>query len=279
MTDPILNIHPSKDKRDWVYPRSLPNADRINFSKSRKFTTPEVRHQGSIGSCVGHSGRVVLGECSEYRHIQLSPMCIYKIAQKYDKKEGEAYEGTSVSGACKGLLKYGVCTEDLWAYGEDSGKSPECDIDANTRRIKSYYRISIKRVKEVQDILEKQCLWLSLNTHEYLLNIPKHGFIDKTKYLKSKHIGGHGMALIGYIYIGDTLYWELQNSWGINWGTNGYCYIPHSLLVKIIHGDAYVLVTKAMHDLELKRKQKEWESKSWIEKIIFLVQKFMKDRL
>lgn len=268
----IFNAKPTKDPRDWKYPKISSRNFTPKEYKSRKLTTPDVSYQGSIGACVGHSGRVVLGEVKEYRSNDLSPMCIYKTAQKYDYKEGEDYEGTSISGACKGLMKYGACIEALWPYGSVSGKIPECDEDASTRKIKSYYRISIKRIKEVQKILDFKCLWLSVNTHKYLLNIPKHGYIDADKYLKSEKIGGHAMALIGYIYDenGD-LYWEFQNSWGTGWGSGGYCFIPHKLLVKIIHGDAYVLITGSEHALELKKRKEEWDRKSWFQKLISIV--------
>jgi C1A family cysteine protease len=35
----------------------------------------------------------------------------------------------------------------------------------------------------------------------------------------------HAMVIVGWKQIGGFTYWKVQNSWGPDWGDNGYCYI------------------------------------------------------
>ena len=41
-------------------------------------------------------------------------------------------------------------------------------------------------------------------------------------------MGGHGLAVAGYDDSKQTFI--VRNSWGVNWGLSGYCYIPYAYL-------------------------------------------------
>ena len=42
-------------------------------------------------------------------------------------------------------------------------------------------------------------------------------------------MGGHAIAAVGYD--DDKEYFIVRNSWGTEWGDNGYCYIPYTYLL------------------------------------------------
>ena len=78
-----LNVQETPiDERDWVASESPTGADDLDLKEfSRRDLTPSVKHQGSIGSCVGHSGRVVYGSAEEFKDKEPSAMWIYKKRQ------------------------------------------------------------------------------------------------------------------------------------------------------------------------------------------------------
>ena len=54
-------------------------------------------------------------------------------------------------------------------------------------------------------------------------------------------LGSHAMVIVGWTKIGNSEYYVVQNSWGSEWGDNGYCYIKTGLS---IISDMYTSVDK-----------------------------------
>ena len=107
----ILSVPESKpDERDWLH-------EHVKFTSpelkefSRRDLTPKVLDQGSIGSCVGHSGRVLLSSSELFQVEESSPMWIYKKGKEHDVFAGEDYSGTTIRGAAKAVQKEGCCFE------------------------------------------------------------------------------------------------------------------------------------------------------------------------
>ena len=42
------------------------------------------------------------------------------------------------------------------------------------------------------------------------------------KHVSGSSLGGHAVVIIGYGVSNGTKYWICQNSWGANWGENGF---------------------------------------------------------
>ena len=42
------------------------------------------------------------------------------------------------------------------------------------------------------------------------------------QYTSGKYLGGHSVVIIGWGIENGIKYWIVQNSWGENWGENGY---------------------------------------------------------
>lgn len=38
--------------------------------------------------------------------------------------------------------------------------------------------------------------------------------------------GGHAVTITGWSYINNKFHWRLLNSWGNDWGDNGYAWLP-----------------------------------------------------
>ncbi|MCH9718098.1 MAG: hypothetical protein K0U52_13595 [Gammaproteobacteria bacterium] len=54
--------------------------------------------------------------------------------------------------------------------------------------------------------------------------------MDGNEYTKDFKEGGHNLIIFGYGHAGDgTPYWDVQNSWGSNWGVSGRCKIQRGV--------------------------------------------------
>lgn len=167
-------------------------------------------------------------------------MCIYKGGKRFDSFTGEAYSGTTIIGALEALKSEGCCSEALWPYEgkEDCQPLDErlAKIDSGNRKLSQYRQIQITDTDTMRTVLMEDPLWMAFSVCESFFKTDKTGVVKEEGYLESKNVGGHAVAIIGWKFIGDKLYWECQNSWGSGFGDNGFFFIPHSLLSKICLG-------------------------------------------
>ena len=229
----ILNVsdYPA-DPRDWVHSPDKNEVDPIDLKEfSRRKLCPKVANQGSIGSCVGHSGRVLLGSSNTFQEEEPSPMWIYKTAKKYDAWAGEDYSGTSIRGAANALINEGCCFERFWPYVSNELTEPKdgAKKDALSKKINSYHVIPVIETDHIKRMLFKKPMWYAFKVRDYFFSIGYDGVIDNEKYLNSSAAGGHAVCLVGWRHIGGKLYWEFQNSWGFFFGNNGYFFMEDSL--------------------------------------------------
>lgn len=235
----ILNVPETPvDERDWLFSEDMlvGNQSVSNKEFSRKNLTPSVKNQGKIGSCVGHSGRVVYGDTPEFKAKEPSAMWIYKKGKENDPFPGEDYSGTTIKGACRGLVIEGCCEEEYWPYrdNENTQMLEGAQQNASKYKIESYHVVLKSNHNLIKKALLQESLWTSINVHEALYYTPSNGIVDSEKYLKSKPIGGHAIAMTGWKIIDGDLYWEFQNSWGKWFGKRGFFYLESSLYEKIL---------------------------------------------
>jgi hypothetical protein len=256
------------DENDWQLKQEMvANNDRINAKEfSRRDLTPEVKNQGRIGSCVGHSGRVVYGDTLDFEGKEPSAMWIYKKGKIHDPFPGEDYSGTTIKGACRGLIKEGCCEEKFWPYAdsEDAQMLEGAAENAAQYKINAYYTIPKQDHDLIKKALLQETLWTSFRVHRHFYYTPKSGIVDGEKYLASDNVGGHAVAMTGWKVIDGSLYWEFQNSWGTRFGDRGFFYLESSLYEQIIinnYGPVYI-ETKTEGDLaEKERREKEAEER------------------
>ena len=258
------------DERDWeLKEEMIANSENINLQEfSRRYLTPPVKNQGGIGSCVGHSGRVVYGDTLDFDGKEPSAMWIYKKGKIHDPFPGEDYSGTTIKGACRGLIKEGCCEEKFWPYldDEDAPMLEGAAENAAQHKIDSYYVIPKQNHDLIKKTLLQETLWTSIKVNYEFYYTPKSGIVNTEKYLASSSAGGHAIAMTGWKIIDGELYWEFQNSWGKSFGNDGFFYLESSLYEQILinnNGPIY-LNTKAeanAEELERKRKQAEERQK------------------
>lgn len=264
------------DERDWELKQEMiKNSEGVNAQEfTRRYLTPNVKNQGSIGSCVGHSGRVVFGDTLDFEGKEPSAMWIYKKGKIHDPFPGEDYSGTTIKGACRALIKEGCCEEKFWPYqgSENTEMLEGASENAIKHKIDSYYIIPKQNHDLIKKTLLKETLWTSFRVHGEFYKTPISGIVDSEKYLASSFAGGHAVAMTGWKIIDGNLYWEFQNSWGLLFGNLGFFYLKSSLYEEILinnNGPIYIH-TKLELELDEKyediRKRKEQEKKDRREK-------------
>lgn len=182
--------------------------------------------QGKEGACVGFAFTHEL-LCTPVRvkdwHLldgNYARTNVYWEAQKIDPWDGGAYpgaspfyEGTSILAGAKILQKTGYLQEYRWAFGEE-------DLG-----------LAISHLGPAV---------IGVNWYEGMFRPNKNFYIQPSGRL----MGGHAIMVCGFNP--EKNYYRLWNSWGKDWGRNGWCYITRDDMARLLNegGDACIPVKR-----------------------------------
>ncbi|GAB63426.1 MAG: peptidase C1 [Candidatus Jettenia sp.] len=225
----ILDARPDTlDFRDKMYVATLMEVPiHIDLSDYRLWQVP-ILDQGNEGACTGFGLATVANYLLRKRRVMpddmsVSPRMFYEMAKRYDEWPGEDYEGSSARGAMKGWHKHGVCAETIWPYDtrqSDQHLNDERVSDASRRPLGAYYRVNHKDLVAMHTVLaEVGILYATAVVHEGWNMIDADGIIPPDDTI----LGGHAFAIVAY----DGRGFWIQNSWGVNWGREGFALITY----------------------------------------------------
>jgi hypothetical protein len=156
---------------------------------------------------------------------------LYAMARRYDEFPGDADVGSSLRGAFKGWYYHGVCSETTWpsevkAENRDLDE-PEFVAECRRTPLGAYYRVNARRVDDMQSaITELNAIAASAAVHDGWLKPQREGSGASAMHVirpGDRPVGGHAFLIAGYNDVGFLV----QNSWGTEWGKNGYATLPY----------------------------------------------------
>lgn len=227
-TPRVLNARPDGiDFRDQMYVPTLVEVPMRRYLADFRAAQGPILDQGREGACTGYGLAAVAHYLLRVRKIDpdttpVSPRMLYAIARRYDEWAGEDYEGSSCRGAMKGWYKHGVCADDIWKTGSSAPQvlDHETAIDAVRRPLGAYFRVNHKSLVAMHAaITEVGILYASANVHTGWEKVRQDGYIR----LEEGLLGGHAFAIVAYDEDG---FW-IQNSWGVDWGFEGFAHISY----------------------------------------------------
>lgn len=241
------------DYRDRLYnpplkslPASYPSLKLLSKFLPAYHETSKILDQGREGACTGYGLAAVINYITWERWLvgndfepdptdsppHVSALMLYDMARVYDEWEGEEYSGSSCRGAMKGWHKHGVCAEEFWRRESNSKARPDAGWrgDAIKRPLGAYYRVDAHSLADMQAaIFEVGAVYSSARVHTgWLLDrgyrtvkIGDHK-LPMIKF-EDEMTGGHAFAIVGFNEHGFII----QNSWGVDWGLNGFALLTY----------------------------------------------------
>lgn len=226
----VLDARPDTvDFRDKMFePTLIEVPPHIPLEIYRSLNVP-VLDQGSEGACTGFGLATVANYLLSRRKVQPDPTPVsarmfYEMARRYDEWPGENYSGSSARGAMKGWHKHGVCSEEQWKYKapgtQPGGLTMARTTDALRRPLGAYLRVNHQDLVAMHSALaEVGILYATGVVHEGWEQIQADGSIP----FSSQQTGGHAFAIVAY----DAKGFWIQNSWGTDWGQEGFARISY----------------------------------------------------
>lgn len=214
------------DKRDLYL--KVARFRRLPRKVDLRWRCSAIENQGAIGSCSAQAFVAVmeyLDRKDDDNYVDLSRLFVYYNTRE-DKKEDT---GGYLRDGIKALAKYGACDERVWPYLPykfATEPSEEAYEDGKKRRISEYRRIDkLKGVKQsLADgfpVVFGFTVYQSFESEE----VARTGIMTMPP-LNDIPVGGHAVVAVGYD--DDKQYLIVRNSWGPEWGDQGYFYMPYS---------------------------------------------------
>lgn len=214
-------IKSPKDKRDFVL-----STEQYELPKTydlREFIRG-VLDQGSEGSCSAHAVAIVKEvheAMNEGLRIRFSPDYIYC------QRENRVSEGMTPRDTMK-LLSKGSLPARYWKHRYNKR------IPNATHELASQFSISGYATVDSATALQEA---IHMYGAAYIATpVYNSGMWMWNKNKGDKLLGGHALSVVGW----DEKAFIIQNSWGYDWGDNGYTYLPFSDFGKI--WEAWVIV-------------------------------------
>jgi len=236
-TDLLISIDPSylvkTDKVDM----------RCQFSP--------IKNQFTLGSCTIFS---VISLLERKHRVQLSEMfayCHIRTTSKWEGGKGMTIKDTpaiNFRSALSVLSKKGTCKQTTWPYIKDNiYKIPDISFleEADKYKITDYARLEHKDVhpdillNNIKVLLEAQipiiCA-IILPLQSLSKEIRKSGILPFCWFSKK----GHAVTLVGFDDTKKQIIF--RNSWGKDWGDDGYGYIPYDYIKHQKFYDIWILL-------------------------------------
>ena len=220
------------DQRDYLY-RAIKPVIRLPRSIDLRKNCSFVENQGNLGSCTANAlaGNLeFLDNKIDAQYQDVSRLFIY-----YNERVLEGTpdfdSGASLRNGIKTLRKTGYCWEATWPYLIElfSKKPPKrCYLEAKPRCIQSYHRLMT--ISEMLTCLaEGYPFVFGFAVYENFESqrVARTGIVPMPRK-DERMIGGHAVLAVGYGQ--KKKRFLVRNSWGREWGQEGYFTMPYEYL-------------------------------------------------
>lgn len=221
------------DFRDKLYSTIAAPPPKLPSRVDLRAGCSPVEDQGQLGSCTANAlvGALEFLEKKAGKTVtDLSRLFIY-----YNERsmEGTINEdsGAAIRDGVKSLVNLGVCTEKRWPYtlSKFTQKPPAaCYKEATKHEVLSYHRIlSLQEMKQCLAEGYPFVFGFTVYTAFESATVAKTGQLNLPKS-GEKSLGGHAVCAVGYDDATQRVL--VRNSWGADWGQEGYFTMPYAYI-------------------------------------------------
>jgi C1A family cysteine protease len=237
------------DQRDKIY-RAASMPPILPKSVDLQPKCPPVYDQGQLGSCTANAiaGAIEFDlKAQGLTDFVPSRLFIY-YNERVIENDVDQDNGAEIRDGIKSVATQGVCPETEWPYSDQGTQfavvpTPTCYADALKVKALSYQSapqdaISIKTIlASGRPIVFGFSVYESFESDE----VASTGMVPMPSPTDSP-IGGHAVLAVGYDDIAQRFL--VRNSWGQEWGLQGYFKMPYAyLLDENLASDLWVVQT------------------------------------
>jgi C1A family cysteine protease len=235
----------------------------------REWCSP-IEDQGRIGSCTSHAGAGIIEyyeKKSFGRHIDASRLFLYKVTRNLMKMKGDT--GACLRTTMGAMVLFGVPPEEYWPYKDVEKRFDEeppafCYAFAQNYQTIKYFRHDPPGTK-AEEILRRVKIYLSKG-HPAMFGFTVYNSVEQGESTgripfpspKERIEGGHAVVTVGYDdkmkiknkygKVETTGALLIRNSWGKEWGEEGYGWLPYEYVLRGLAEDFWSVLKKEWVD-------------------------------
>ncbi len=222
----------------------------------RSFFTP-VKSQQNLGSCTSFAVvamyEAMMSRSGVVGENNMSPAYLFYHSNIL---KGRPQGGSNFHEQFEMLGKHGVCYEELYEYSTkalQAQPSEQAHEDAKRHRVLSAKQIPLFNGSDKSDTLKRNHTILTSALSEgypvgislkVFDNLGKDGafILHPEDAPNAKEEGWHAMVIVGYSE--ENNLYIVRNSWGTDFGDNGYCYMPDTYIDDPDYMDFACIITE-----------------------------------
>lgn len=275
----ITNVTPKREDVDELLLKMNVLKSRESLPESvnlQQWCSP-VRNQGELNSGAAFAGSGIIEyyeNITAGKYVEASSLFLYKVARNLLQETGDiSVLPRAIMGA---LVLIGVPPERYWPYTDNPGDIPNgfdreppafCYSLAQNYQVIQYLRIDQPEISKNEfldlikiNISEKFPLIFKFDVYESISQGISNGKIPYPEDNEELILPDHGVMVVGYddsIKIKNTNNNEetegallVKNSWSIDWGDNGYGWLPYEYVLDGIVSDCWSLFQSEWVDID-----------------------------
>ena len=195
---------------------------------------PPAGNQGIQQSCVAWAIAYALKSYQE--NLELGQQYLFSPSYIYNQINNGLNAPTYLTDALNILSEQGVCQINEMPYNENDWKTRPSQLardNAKKFRIDFWRQVNVQDIKEVKaQLAAGYPVIIGADVTKEFIN---DGFAKKANFVWSADgtsAGGHCMLLVGYN--DNKRAFKVMNSWGTDWGDNGFAWIDYTFFPKAV---------------------------------------------
>lgn len=194
---------------------------------------PEIIDQSDLGCCTTCATGAAY-TFDQMKQKEKNPFPVSRLKLYYDERTDKDNDtGASISDCVRTTHEIGVVDEHLYPYDTSKFRErpPQNLYDISQKHKANQYRRAIQNLQQLKATLA-QGLPIIFGTTIYESfeseTVAKTGMVPYPNTRGEQCLGGHALLIVGYDE--NKKCFKIRNSWGKNWGLNGYFYMPYNYI-------------------------------------------------